>query len=254
VIFHERRETVGVAIARRAIDIVVSAVALVVFAPVMLVTAIIIRLDSPGPALFCQIRMTKDRRRFPAGIPSPGMVRRESETRDRHNEDGASHTSDRRRVVIVGRPFVFCKFRTMHVDARQQFPELYRYQYSAEQIQSMKFKIGDDPRLTRFGAWLRRTSLDELPNLWNVLMGDMTLVGPRPEIPEMSPYYTPDQQRKFSVPAGVTGLAQVNSRGHLTFQKTVALDCEYVDSRSLWNDLKILWRTAIKVLANDGAF
>jgi lipopolysaccharide/colanic/teichoic acid biosynthesis glycosyltransferase len=142
----------------------------------------------------------------------------------------------------------------MHVDARERFPELYAYNYGDEQIQTLKFKIDDDPRVTRVGRWLRQTSLDELPNLWNVLVGDITLVGPRPEIPEMSRYYTREQQRKFLVPPGVTGLAQIRGRGQLTFQETVACDVEYVERRSLWFNLHILWRTFVVVILRRGAF
>ncbi len=219
---------------RRSLDIVISFVALIVSAPLMLMIAIMIKLDSPGPALFRQIRMTGNRRasspsRMPAG------------------------STDQRVVQFAGRPFRFYKFRTMYVDARERFPELYAYKYSSEEIKSIKFKVDDDPRVTRVGRWLRKTSLDELPNFWNVLKGDMTLCGPRPEIPEMSPYYSQRQLRKFDVTAGLTGPAQVGGRADLSFQETADIDAAYVDSRSLRGDMMILWKTVLAVVTARGA-
>lgn len=197
----------------RAFEVTVAIVALLLTLPVTLPLALLIRLTSPGPALFFQDRLGRGAKRFR-----------------------------------------FVKFRTMHVDARQRFPELYAYSYDDETIQRMKFKLDNDPRLTAVGRVLRKTSLDELPNFWNVLRGDMALVGPRPEIPEMLPYYKGDMRRKFDVRPGVTGLAQVSGRGYLGFMDTVALDLEYVRRRSLRYDLWILVRTVKKVLTGDGAF
>jgi lipopolysaccharide/colanic/teichoic acid biosynthesis glycosyltransferase len=159
-----------------------------------------------------------------------------------------------RRVGRGGRPFWFYKFRTMHVDARERYPELYRYRYQPQQIATMYFKVIDDPRLTRFGRHLRRTSLDEIPNFINVLRGDMTLVGPRPELPEMVSYYRPEQMPKFSVTPGLTGLAQVSGRGILRFQETIAADLDYVRRRSYWLDLVIVARTVDAVVRRVGAF
>ncbi len=222
------------AILRRTLDISVSSAVLIVSLPIMALIAIIIKLDSPGPAIFHQIRMTRDRRsRAPRSVVWVG--------------------EDRRKKFCAGRPFSFVKFRTMYVDARERFPELYAYQYTDDEIQTIRFKVSDDPRVTRVGRWLRKTSLDELPNFWNVLTGDMTLCGPRPEIPEMSPYYSKRQLKKFLVQAGVTGPAQVGGRGELTFQETVELDVGYVESRTLWGDLKILWQTVVAVLQRKGA-
>jgi lipopolysaccharide/colanic/teichoic acid biosynthesis glycosyltransferase len=158
------------------------------------------------------------------------------------------------RVGIGGKTFRFVKFRTMYADARQRFPELYAYSYTPNELLDLKFKVEDDPRVTPVGRWLRRSSFDELPNLWNVVTGEMALVGPRPEIPEMLPYYPRDTLRKFSVRPGVTGLAQVSGRGRLGFHETIAYDVEYVDTQSLANDVKLLFRTARMVLLRDGAF
>ena len=157
------------------------------------------------------------------------------------------------RVGRNGELFWFYKFRTMHVDARERFPDLYAYDYSDDDIANMFFKLPFDPRNTRVGKWLRRTSLDELPNLVNVLNGRMSLVGPRPEIPEMLPYYEPDQYCKFAVKPGVTGLAQVSGRNILRFVETNAHDVEYVETRSTRTDLRILFRTVGTVILMVGA-
>lgn len=158
------------------------------------------------------------------------------------------------RVGRSGRPFTFYKFRTMWCDARARYPELYAYQYTPADVATMSFKIKNDPRLTRLGRVLRTTSLDELPNLINVIRGDMSLVGPRPEIPEMLPYYSKAQLLKFSVKPGMTGLAQVSGRGTLTFQEMIAADLENCRSASFTYDLKILLRTLASVLKRSGAF
>jgi lipopolysaccharide/colanic/teichoic acid biosynthesis glycosyltransferase len=152
------------------------------------------------------------------------------------------------------RVFTFYKFRTMYVDAREQFAHLYEYNYSPEEIQALQFKAEEDPRVTPQGKWLRFSTLDELPNFWNVLKGDMALVGPRPEIPEMLPYYQGESRMKFSVRPGITGLAQISGRGRLKFLETLAYDLEYVRNRSFLLDLKILVLTVVKMLRADGAF
>lgn len=159
-----------------------------------------------------------------------------------------------KRVGKGGRLFNFVKFRTMHHDARERFPQLYAYQYTPEEIEQLFFKVPSDPRVTRIGEWLRRTTLDELPNFWNVLTGDMALVGPRPEIPEMLPYYRDEHLVKFSGPPGVTGLAQISGRGRLRFLETADLDAEYARNRSFWLDVRILARTLSLIVRQDGAF
>ena len=158
------------------------------------------------------------------------------------------------RVGRSGRLFPFYKFRTMYADARERFPDLYAYRYDDQTVKTMRFKLIDDPRLTPLGQRLRRTSLDELPNLINVLRGDVSLVGPRPEIPEMLAYYEPWQRVKFSVKPGLTGLAQISGRGVLTLQETIAEDVRYVRDRSLWLDLRILFRTFGVIIRRQGAF
>lgn len=157
------------------------------------------------------------------------------------------------RVGRDGHLFWFYKFRTMYTDARARFPELYDYRFDAGEIQTMLFKLPHDPRCTRIGRHLRRTSLDELPNLFNVLRGDISLVGPRPEIPEMVAYYRPEHLSKFTVKPGLTGLAQVSGRNILPWIKVAEADASYVANRSFSLDLRILARTVVAVVTRVGA-
>jgi len=158
------------------------------------------------------------------------------------------------RVGRGGKLFRFTKFRTLLADARQRYPELYAYRYTPAQIEKLTFKVPHDPRITRAGRWLRRSTLDELPNFWNVLTGDMALVGPRPEIPEMLPYYTDEELLKYSVRPGITGLPQISGRGRLKFREAAALDVEYVRRHSFKLDLRIILRTLYLIVSRDGAF
>jgi lipopolysaccharide/colanic/teichoic acid biosynthesis glycosyltransferase len=152
------------------------------------------------------------------------------------------------RIGRDGRPFRFWKFRGMYVDARRRFPELYDYRYSAEQARTLRFHPPSDPRVTRTGSFIRRTSLDELPNLINVVLGDMSLVGPRPEIPELVPYYGASAKLILSVKPGITSLAKLLGRDHLTFEETLELDLRYVRERSLRMDLGVLMGTVWMIL------
>jgi lipopolysaccharide/colanic/teichoic acid biosynthesis glycosyltransferase len=152
------------------------------------------------------------------------------------------------RIGRNGRPFRFWKFRGMLVDAKARFPELYEYQYGAEEVQQLRFHPPVDPRVTRVGRFIRRTSLDELPNLVNVVLGDMSLVGPRPEIPELIPYYGASARLVLSVKPGITSLAKLLGRDHLTFQETLELDLRYVRERSLRLDIGVLIGTVWLVL------
>jgi len=205
--------TPRVSLAWRALEVVIAASMLLLCAPILLLTALIIRRGTPGPAIFFQHRIGLNRR-----------------------------------------PFTFVKFRTLYADARERFPELYAYRYSPGDLRALKFKVERDPRVTPQGQWLRRSTLDELPNFWCVLTGKMALVGPRPEIPEMLPYYRGEMLLKFTVKPGITGLAQISGRGRLGFYETVAYDVEYARRRSLALDLKILFKTLIKIVTRDGAF
>ena len=178
-------------VVKRGIDVTVSAVGLVLSAPVQLVTAGVVLAAHGRPVLFRQARPGRD-----------------------------------------GELFELVKFRTMrHADAMH---------------------VTDAERLTSVGRFLRSTSLDELPTLWNVLKGDMSLVGPRPLLVEYLPRYSPEQARRHEVRPGVTGLAQVSGRNALGWEEKFRLDVEYVDSRSLALDLRILGRTVSSVLARHG--
>jgi lipopolysaccharide/colanic/teichoic acid biosynthesis glycosyltransferase len=142
------------------------------------------------------------------------------------------------RQVRIGRgerAFRIAKFRTMK-DARDDAGNL----------------LADEKRLTAIGRFIRRTSLDELPQLWNVLRGDMSLVGPRPLLPEYLPRYSEFQRRRHEVRPGITGWAQVHGRNALTWEQKFELDVWYVDHQSLWLDIRILFLTALKVLGRDG--
>ncbi len=178
---------------KRALDITVSAIGLLLLSPVLLVVAVFVWLEGP-PILFRQQR--------------PGYK---------------------------GVPFVALKFRSM-TDKRDEHGRL----------------LPDEARITRLGALLRRSSLDELPQFWNVLRGDMSLVGPRPLLMQYLDRYSPEQARRHLVRPGITGWAQVNGRNDLTWGKRLALDVWYVDHWSFWLDLRILGITVWKVLKGEG--
>jgi len=151
------------------------------------------------------------------------------------------------------RPFSALKFRTMHVDAETRLTELLAADPELKQEYDRFHKLRRDPRVTRAGRFLRRTSLDELPQLWNVLTGDMSLIGPRPYMPaELEPY--PNARHAIAqVKPGITGLWQVSGRHRTTFEERIQLDVIYVENWSLWLDMVILWRTVGEVLRADGA-
>ncbi len=211
----------GSHLAKRAIDILGSLVALIVFSPVFLVIAVLIRLTSRGPLLFRQKRL--------------GQYRK---------------------------PFTCLKFRSMYVDNDHTIHEEYIKRLIAGRGEAENgaskpkaFKLTDDRRVTRVGKFLRKTSLDELPQFLNVLVGDMSLVGPRPPIPyEFRAYDLWHQRRLVAVKPGITGLWQVSGRSRLKFDEMVRLDLQYCRTWSLALDFKILLRTPWVVLLGDGAF
>lgn len=244
----------GYVTARRTLDIAGSLFVLAVTIPLMLLIALLIKLDSPGPVLFKHVRT--------------GINRRKLGTEQ--------YTGPERRTKeLFGRQFILYKFRSMHADARDRFPELYVYDYSPEELMSLPIKIlvgkkcdpcafmgmveglspaVDDPRVTRIGKWLRKTSLDELPNFLNVLKGDMHLVGPRPDMVENIRYYLKAHLRKLEVKPGVTGLPQIMGRGKLSFVQINEYDVAYVNTRSLLLDLKILLKTVVVAIKREGAY
>jgi lipopolysaccharide/colanic/teichoic acid biosynthesis glycosyltransferase len=129
---------------------------------------------------------------------------------------------------------------------------LYKFRTMTEAKDSHGSFLGDEARLTKFGQWLRSTSLDELPSLWNVLKGEMSLVGPRPLLIEYLELYSPNQARRHDVRPGLTGWAQVNGRNAISWDEKFAFDVWYVDNRTLWLDMQIIWLTLRKVVARDG--
>ena len=194
---------------KRLADVALSAAALIVTAPLWALIALLIRLDSPGPVLFRQLR---------AG----------------HN----------------GRRFLMWKFRTMSPDAEQRQAEL----EGLNEVQGAAFKIGRDPRVTRLGRWLRRASIDELPQLVNVLKGEMSLVGPRPlPLRDLGRLSQDWQRRRFSVRPGLTCLWQAGGRHTLPFEEWMRLDLDYIDNWSLLLDLKIMLRTVPALWTGAGA-
>jgi exopolysaccharide biosynthesis polyprenyl glycosylphosphotransferase len=154
------------------------------------------------------------------------------------------------RVGKNGQPFTLFKFRTMIVDAEQRKADLLQLNES----DGLLFKIRNDPRVTRVGAWLRRYSLDELPQLLNVMIGDMSLVGPRPALPDEMIKYGEYVRRRLAVKPGITGLWQVSGRSNLTWDEAVRLDIRYVENWSFFLDLQILWKTGAAVTRGDGAY
>ncbi len=196
--------------AKRVMDITGALLGLILFAPLFVIVAILIKLESPrGPVFYSQIRIGKDMK-----------------------------------------PFRMYKFRSMVPDAEQRLPEL----LSRNEIEGAMFKIKDDPRITRVGKWIRKTSIDELPQLFNVLKGDMSLVGPRPPLPREVEEYTELDKLRLTVPGGCTGLWQVNGRNHLNFRQMVELDLEYIRNRSLLQDIKIILKTFKVLLGAKDAY
>ena len=168
-----------------------------------------IKLDSPGPAIFSQIRIGKN-----------------------------------------GRRFKFYKFRSMYIDAEQRKKELMKN----NEMDGLMFKMEDDPRITKVGKFIRKTSLDEFPQFWNVLIGDMSLVGTRPPTEDEFNRYNGHYKRRLMMTPGITGLWQVSGRSSITdFDEVVKLDLEYIDNWSLTGDIKILFKTVYSVLKRDGA-
>lgn len=146
-----------------------------------------------------------------------------------------------KRIGLDGKPFKMIKLRGMFVDARQRFPEM--YEYSKNQDLNFHFHVAHDPRVTKVGSFTRRTSIDELPNFINVVLGQMSLVGPRPEIPEVIALYGEYADKYLSVKPGITCTSKCTGRDALTKIETIKLDIDYIEHRSISLDIEILWRT-----------
>jgi exopolysaccharide biosynthesis polyprenyl glycosylphosphotransferase len=194
---------------KRAFDMGVSAALLLLLAPLLALIVLLIRLDSPGAAIYRQLRVGEN-----------------------------------------GRRFWVLKFRTMVADADRRWQDVAQRTADGKLVH----KRDDDPRITAIGRKLRRTSLDELPQLWNVLMGEMSLVGPRPEVPYVVEEYEPWQWRRFAVQPGMTGWWQVNGRSDKPMHLNTQDDLYYIQHYSLWLDIKILWRTVGVVFRGHGAY
>ncbi len=194
---------------KRIFDLVVGLVALLLTWPIMLFTAVAIKLDSPGPLIFHQTRVGK-----------------------------------------WGEHFTCFKFRSMYIDAEERKKEL----MALNEADGPVFKMKHDPRVTRVGRIIRKLSIDELPQIFNVLKGDMSLVGPRPPVPKEVAEYTFDEHRRLDAVPGITGLQQVSGRSDLDFERWVAFDVEYIEKQSFWYDVKILLQTIPAVLLGKGAY
>jgi lipopolysaccharide/colanic/teichoic acid biosynthesis glycosyltransferase len=226
----------------RGLEILVAAIGLTLAMPLMLIVAILICWGSPGPALFFHLRPGR----------SITMLGRElQKRRDLLPPPGGYEPEC---LYFVPSYFRLPKFRTMYSDARTRFPEYYAYKFPSGEFHRQYPTNRCDPRLTREGRILRKLSVDELPNLWCVLTGQVRLVGPRPEAPEVLQYYSAEEMYKFACKPGITGLAQINGRGLLNWGETLAWDLQYVRTRSVWLDLKIIAITLKHVVTRHGAF
>jgi exopolysaccharide biosynthesis polyprenyl glycosylphosphotransferase len=165
-------------------------------------------------------------------------------------EDGGPVFFKQARVGQDGKEFTMYKVRSMCLNAEQKLAELLAKNHHAEGV---TFKLEKDPRITRVGKWLRKLSLDELPQLYNVFKGDMSLVGPRPPLPREVAKYTPADRRRLAVKPGITCIWQISGRAQIDFSGQVHLDVRYIENQSFWDDLVILTRTVPAVISGRGA-
>lgn len=194
---------------KRGFDALAAGLGLLLIAPILAVIAVLIKIDSPGPVFFSQVRCGRN-----------------------------------------GENFRMLKFRSMVTDAEKRLEALKQL----DEGNGVMFKLRDDPRITPLGRFLRAHSLDELPQLWNVLRGDMSLVGPRPPLPSEVTGYESHVHRRLYIKPGLTGLWQVNGRSNLSWEESVRLDLYYVENWSLTGDLVLIWRTIKTVVRPDGAY
>ena len=195
---------------KRLMDIILAFAALILGSPVLLITALVVKITSPGPIIFSQVRVGR-----------------------------------------FGRHFKFYKFRSMYIDAEARKAELLKHNESGDGV---IFKMKKDPRITPVGRFIRKFSIDELPQLFNVILGDMSLVGPRPPLPSEVRTYTLEERKRLNITPGITCLWQVSGRSELPFSKQIALDKEYIASRSAWKDFLILLKTIPAILTGKGAW
>ena len=208
---HPREISWTYRIVKRLLDIILGSILLLISAPVVLVAALAIRIETKGSPIFIQ-----------------------------------------RRVGHKGKTFLFYKLRGMYCDARDRYPDLYNY--AKHEGLNFHFHYVNDPRITKVGVFTRRTSIDELPNFLNVVLGDLTLVGPRPEVPDVMDLYGNYRNEYLSVKPGVTCVSKISGRDRLTKEETILLDLSYIRQMSLGLDLKILWTTFKGVLMRKDVF
>ena len=197
-------------IVKRWMDVFGSLAAIILLSPVFILVAIWIKLDSPGPLIYRQVRIGQ-----------------------------------------YGRPFHFYKFRSMYIDSDARRAALLKENESKDGV---LFKMKNDPRITRCGRFTRKYSIDEMPQFFNVLLGDMSLVGPRPPLPSEVAQYSLDDRKRLEILPGITCIWQISGRSDIPFREQVVLDKEYIREQSFWKDVLILFRTIPAVLAGKGAY
>ena len=223
---------------KRTLDIIVASSLLLILWPVMLLTAVIVRLTSPGPVIFKQTRVGLNLRKKKSDRRQD-QLDLQSDIQDRRNP-----SNDRRNDCKYGKEFTLYKFRTMRADAEKN---------------GAQFAVKGDPRVTSFGRFMRKTRLDELPQLWNVLRGEMSMVGPRPERPEFIKGLSdeiPDYIQRLGLKPGLTGLAQIENgydNDIESFRRKISYDLLYLQNCCLVNDVKVLFRTIRVVITGSGA-
>jgi lipopolysaccharide/colanic/teichoic acid biosynthesis glycosyltransferase len=206
---HAQWLTHGSGFNKRLLDIVAAFIMLLLACPLLLLIAVLIKLEDGGPVFFTQTRIGQD-----------------------------------------GKEFKMYKVRSMCLNAEARLKEL----LSQNQHQDgVTFKIKSDPRITKVGKWLRKFSFDELPQIYNVLIGDMSLVGPRPPLPREVAKYSPADRRRLAIKPGITCIWQISGRAEIDFSGQVRLDVDYIEKQNLWTDLSILTRTVPAVLSGRGA-
>ena len=191
-------------------DVCGSLAAVILLSPIFLLVAIWIKLDSPGPLIYRQIR-----------------------------------------IGLYGRPFYFYKFRSMYIDSDARRAALEKENESSDGV---LFKMKNDPRITRCGRFIRKYSIDEVPQFFNVLLGYMSLVGPRPPLPSEVAQYSLEDRKRLEILPGITCIWQISGRSDIPFREQVVLDKEYIRAQSFWKDVLILFRTIPAVLAGKGAY
>ena len=193
---------------KRLMDIILSTIGLMILSPILLVVAILIKIDSKGPIFFKQ-----------------------------------------KRVGLNGKEFDMYKFRSMVVNAEELKEKLEKQ----NEMSGPMFKIADDPRITKIGKFIRKTSIDELPQLWNVIKGDMSLVGPRPSLPKEVEQFEPWMEERFKVKPGLTCYWQVGGRNNIDFENWMKLDIKYVKERTLAIDIMLIFKTFFVLFGDENA-